>query len=220
MINLRSPQEILETPHYIVTNAQSLVYRDGIPLEKGAVLTPRKLEEKEEFFQKYCWFWSVYPDRYIDMITPVGSKFKLKFFQRIFLRVCLRHGRIATIAPRAAGKSFICLLALFLICMFRPHSKCFNCAPGKAQGAKIASQKIKQILELLPPLRWEIEKENYGADYTTIKFKNGSEFTVLSPLNSTRGQRATFGIIDEYRDHDADDISEIILPRQTGGLQW
>lgn len=212
MINLRSPQEILDTPHYIVTNAQSLVYRDGIPLEKGAVLTPRKLEEKENFFQKHCWFWSVYPDRYIDMITPVGSKFKLKFFQRIFLRVCLRHGRIATIAPRAAGKSFICLLALFLICMFRPHSKCFNCAPGKAQGAKIAQQKIKQILELLPPLRWEIEKENYGADYTTIKFKNGSEFTVLSPLNSTRGQRATFGIIDEYRDHDADDISEIILP--------
>ena len=50
MINLRSPQEILNTPHYIVTNAQSLVYRDGIPLEKGAVLTPRKLEEKEDFF--------------------------------------------------------------------------------------------------------------------------------------------------------------------------
>lgn len=34
----------------------------------------------------------------------------------------------------------------------------------------------------------------------------------MTPINSTRGNRATAGIIDEYRDHDADDINEIILP--------
>lgn len=34
----------------------------------------------------------------------------------------------------------------------------------------------------------------------------------MSPLGSTRGNRATFGILDEFRDHDATDISEIILP--------
>jgi hypothetical protein len=35
---------------------------------------------------------------------------------------------------------------------------------------------------------------------------------IMSPLNSTRGNRATAGIRDEFRDHDPDDISEIILP--------
>ena len=35
---------------------------------------------------------------------------------------------------------------------------------------------------------------------------------IMSPINSTRGNRATAGILDEYRDHDADDINEIILP--------
>lgn len=35
---------------------------------------------------------------------------------------------------------------------------------------------------------------------------------VMSPINSTRGNRATAGILDEYRDHSADDINEIILP--------
>lgn len=34
----------------------------------------------------------------------------------------------------------------------------------------------------------------------------------MSPINSTRGNRATAGILDEFRDHDADDINEIILP--------
>lgn len=34
----------------------------------------------------------------------------------------------------------------------------------------------------------------------------------MTPLNSTRGNRATCGILDEFRDHDADDINEIILP--------
>jgi hypothetical protein len=34
----------------------------------------------------------------------------------------------------------------------------------------------------------------------------------MTPISSTRGNRATAGIIDEYRDHSAEDISEIILP--------
>ena len=34
----------------------------------------------------------------------------------------------------------------------------------------------------------------------------------MSPINSTRGNRATAGILDEFRDHDANDINEIILP--------
>ena len=197
--NILTPEEILNTEHYVSKKNSSTIYRDGIPLEKGAALTSKKIDDKIEMFQKYCWYWSIYPDRYIELITPVESKFKLKFFQRMFLRTCLRHGRILTVAPRAAGKSFICILALILICIFRPHSKAFSCAPGKAQSAKISQQKIKQIFELFPILKWEIEKENYGADYTTIKFKNGSEFSVMSAINSTRGQRATFGIIDEYR---------------------
>jgi hypothetical protein len=43
----------------------------------------------------------------------------------MFLRACLRYGRVLTIAPRAAGKSFICILALYLICIFRPGTHVF-----------------------------------------------------------------------------------------------
>jgi hypothetical protein len=136
----------------------------------------------------------------VDLITPSDSKFSLKFFQRLFLRELLRKGRVLTIASRAAGKSFICILALILICIFRPKSHVFQCAPGKGQGAKIATQKIKQLFDLLPLLKNEIIGEgNFGADYVRLSFKNGSFLDIMSPINSTRGNRATAGIIDEFR---------------------
>ena len=45
-----------------------------------------------------------------------------------------------------------------------------------------------------------------------LTFRNKSVFDVMTPLNSTRGNRATCGILDEFRDHLAEDINEIILP--------
>lgn len=207
------PKDIINVVHSS-THGQSKTYmKNGIVLEKGVVLTPQRVERNFELYKKYYEVWSVYPDLYLKEILPSTSKFRLKFFQILFLRACLRHGRILTIAPRAAGKSFICILALMLICIFRPGSRCFSCAPGKAQSAKIASQKIHQLWEIYPLLKSEIQGEgNFGSDYVTLTFRNGSQLTIMTPINSTRGNRATAGIIDEYRDHDADDINEIILP--------
>jgi hypothetical protein len=97
--------------------------------------------------------------------------------------------------------------------MFRPGSHVFQCAPGKAQGAKIANQKIHQLWDLLPLLKEEILGDgNFGNDYVKLSFRNGSILDVISPLNSARGNRATCGILDEFRDHLAEDINEIILP--------
>ena len=84
--------------------------------------------------------------------------------------------------------------------MFRPGSHVFQCAPGKAQGAKIANQKIHQLWDYFPLLKEEILGEgNFGADYVRLTFRNGSLMDIMSPINSTRGNRATAGILDEYR---------------------
>lgn len=200
VLNLPLPGAILNTIHYVIGKASKNFMRDGIPLEKGAVISEKRIDKNFELYKSYCKLWSIYPDLYIKLITPTTSKFKLKFFQILFLRICLRHGRVLTIAPRAAGKSFICLLALYLICIFRPGSHVFQCAPGKAQGAKIANQKIHQLWDLLPLLKEEIVGEgNFGNDYVKLTFRNGSLMDIMSPLNSTRGNRATAGILDEFR---------------------
>jgi hypothetical protein len=53
---------------------------------------------------------------------------------------------------------------------------------------------------------------NFGKDYVSLKFRNGSTFEVVGALESTRGQRKHGGLIDEVRDHDANLISEVVLP--------
>ena len=200
MTQILFPEQIKEITHAALSKTNKVYMKDGIVLEKGAILTPNRVDRNLELYKKYYEYWSVYPDRFLQLLLPSTSKFKLKFFQILFLRACLRHGRILTIAPRAAGKSFICILALMLICIFRPGSRCFSCAPGKAQSAKIASQKIHQIWEIYPLLKSEILGEgNFGADYCLLSYRNGSQLTIMTPINSTRGNRATAGIIDEYR---------------------
>ena len=69
----------------------------------------------------------------MDLIKRTDSRFNLFFYQRLFLRLIMRHGRIAVIAPRAFSKSFISILGMYLMCIFRPGIKLFICAPGKAR---------------------------------------------------------------------------------------
>ena len=125
----------------------------------------------------------------------------------------MRHGRVCVIAPRAFSKSFISILGMYLMCMLRPGIKVFICAPGKAQSAKIAKEKLFELYQLFPLLKQELIGEGtYGVDYVTLPFRNGSIFDVVSPLNSQRGGRRGGGILDEYRDHIAEELHSIVLP--------
>lgn len=177
----------------------SKFYRGDIQLDKGAKVDKYRVDKNVELYKQYMTYFINYPDKFIDLITPVDSKVRLKFFQKMFLRVCLRYGRVLTIAPRAAGKSFICILALYLICIFRPKVHVFICSPGKTQSVKIATAKIKQLIDMFPLLKNELFTDQYANDYVKLTFRNGSIFDVITPLNSSRGQRANVGILDEFR---------------------
>lgn len=115
----------------LINTGISKVYRDGVELEKGVVLTEDRINQNKKLYEKYCNFFSAYPDLFIDKITPPDSSFKLFEYQRIFLRACMRYRYFFCTAPRAFSKSFISILALILKCIFQPRSKLFICAPGK-----------------------------------------------------------------------------------------
>ena len=100
---------------------------------------------------------------------------------------------------RAFSKSFISILAGYMRCMFLANENFAIAAPGKAQGAKIAQQKIKEIWNHWPLLEKELVKKNMGTDYVNLVFKNGSTFQVTGALDSTRGERKTSMLIDELR---------------------
>lgn len=165
--------------------------REGVEIEKGAVLTEPYLIEHEDLFRKYCNFFSAYPDLFLDLITPSDSNFHLYFYQRIMLRALMRFRDVYVVACRAFSKSFLTILAIILQCIFMPGTKRFICAPNKTQSAKIGQEKIYEIYQRWPLLRREViggdiseTPGNFGKDYITLKFRNGSVFDVKNPTAS------------------------------------
>ena len=131
----------------------------------------------------------------------------------------MRFKDIYVTAPRAFSKSFITILAMILQCIFIPGTKRFICAPNKTQAAQIAKEKIVEIYDRWPLLRKEViggeisdTPGNFGKDYVTLKFRNGSQFDVVGALDSQRGGRRHGGLIDEVRDHEEGPINEVVLP--------
>lgn len=209
----------LRDPDDSTFNQHERIYRDGIELDKGTVITEQWLQKNEELLYD-CWnIYTVYPDIYLDLIKPVDSNFNLFPYQRMFLRVCMRYTHIYITAARATSKTFLSILAKYLQCVFLPGHVGSIVAPNKSQAAKITKQKIQEIWRIWPLLKNELElyngepHANFGKDYTELYFKNGSKLSVVGALDSDRGIRTHATLIDEARDQDGDAIAEIILPQ-------
>ena len=193
--------------------------REGTIIDKGVILNENYLHTNLDNIGDVMSIFTAYPDIYLDIIKPQDSSFTLFFYQRITLRALMRFKDIFVTAPRAFSKSFITILAMILQCIFIPGTKRFICAPNKTQAAQIAKEKIVEIYDRWPLLRKEIiggeisdTPGNFGKDYVTLKFRNGSQFDVVGALDSTRGGRRHGGLIDEVRDHEEQPINEIVLP--------
>ena len=186
--------------------------REGIKIDKGVILTEERIDRYYDLYTKYINFFTVYPDLFIDLITPKDSQWSLFPYQRIFLRACMRYRYHYCTAPRAFAKSFLSILALYLRCIFLPRSKVFICAPGKEQGTKIAIEKLTEIWDTFPLLEKEIISKNFTTDMVRLTFRNGSVFDIVAAQNAQRGGRRHAGIIDEVRDHDGDMLNAIVLP--------
>ena len=212
-------QKILLPAERLIDSSIKIGQRDGTIIEKGVILNESYLDENIEKIGEVMSIFSAYPDIYLDLIKPQDSSFTLFFYQRITLRALMRFKDVFGTAPRAFSKSFITILAMMLQCIFIPGTKRFICAPNKTQAAQIAKEKIVEIYDRWPMLRKEIiggeisdTPGNFGKDYVTLKFRNGSQFDVVGALDSQRGGRRHGGLIDEVRDHEETPINEVVLP--------
>ena len=211
--------KLLENKENFFSTILQIGTNRGTPVEKGVILNEDYLIEIEDKLREKFEFYTAYPDIFLDDITPVESNFKLFFYQRIMLRALMRYKEVYLTACRATSKSFITILALILQCIFIPGTKRFICAPFKVQSAKIAKEKLTEIFQIWPLLRREIVggditelPGNYGKDYVTLSFRNKSQLDVVGASDSTRGGRRHGGLIDESRDHDEEELNEIVLP--------
>ena len=155
------------------------------------------VEKNRELLEKYMEYFSVYPDIFLDVIAPADSRFHLYFYQRIFLRACMRYKYHYCIASRGYSKSFLSILAGILRCIFLPGTTMFLVAPGASQGVEIAQEKINLILSIWPMLGAEIAKKNESQKEINLFFKNGSNFDVLTVTSKSRGLRRNAGKLPE-----------------------
>lgn len=181
--------------------------------EKSQADKLNKLKANQHKFMLWASFFLKYPDYFIDMITPINSYFKLYPYQRIILRVFFRYQYVFGTLTRGASKSFLEIMANFLLDIMKPGLKnSITAAGSKQQGRDIANEKFNEIKSLFPALEKEIMSLSVGKDYLDLKTYNNSELNIVGCHNTSRGGRKHLGTIEEAFDIDVTTMNDVILP--------
>lgn len=171
--------------------------------------------------RNYISFWREYPDLFVDFLQTGGDfekdkPFKFFFYQRVFLRACMRYQYVYMVFPRAYSKSFLSMMTLMIRCILYPGAHLFVTAGGKEQSASIMKEKVQEICNLIPAFKREIEwkrgETQEGKDYAVYIFKNKSTFDNLAARESSRGQRRHGGLIEECVGVDGNILQQVIIP--------
>lgn len=162
-------------------------------------LSEERIKAQLFYLRHLIAFFREYPDIFIDFIKGENCTFEFYTYQRIFLRVVMRHRYVYATFPRAYSKSFLSMMVLILRCILYPNSHLFVTTGGKEQAASITIAKVDEICKLIPALQNEIDwsrgQSKKSKDDVTYIFKNGSVIDILPAKESSRGQRRTGGRI-------------------------
>lgn len=167
--------------------------------------------------REYISFWREYPDIFVEFLCGSNpNNFKLYFYQRVFLRAVMRHRYSYATFPRAYSKSFLSVLVLMLRCILYPGSHLFVTTGGKEQAAGILKEKQEELCKLIPGLANELDmtrgKTKTSKDNIELLFKNGSKLDIMAARQSSRGKRATGGLMEECILIDQVLLNEVIIP--------
>ena len=189
---------------------------EGLGLKQG--LSEERAHNQLEHLRNMFSFYREYPDLLVDFMLKDNNphNFHFYFYQRIFLRIVMRHRYVYATFPRAYSKSFLSMMVLMLRCILYPGSQLFVTTGGKEQAASITIAKIEEICKLIPALNneinWDRGVSKKSKDDVKYVFKNGSTIDILAARQSSRGQRRTGGLMEECVLIDGDILNEVIIP--------
>ena len=194
---------------------------DLVSLSLGSVkkvgLSEERIKNQKDKLRQYIAFWREYPDIFVDFLCGSNPEnFHLFFYQRVFLRAVMRHRYAYATFPRAYSKSFLSVLVLMLRCILYPGSHLFVTTGGKEQAAGIAREKAEEICKLIPGIKNEIDwsrgASKASKNMVEYIFKNGSKLDIMAAQQSSRGKRATGGLMEECILIDQQLLNEVIIP--------
>lgn len=184
---------------------------------KKTGLSEERIRAQIPIIRDYVAYWREYPDKFVDFLCGSNPEnFHLFFYQRVFLRAVMRHRYAYATFPRAYSKSFLSVLVLMIRCILYPGSHLFVTTGGKEQAAGIAREKAEEICKLIPGMKNEIDWSRGAtkASKNTVEyiFKNGSKLDIIAAQQSSRGKRATGGLMEECILIDQTLLNEVIIP--------
>ena len=181
-------------------------------------LSEERIRESLPIIRQYIAYWREYPDMFVEFLCgPTNPEnFHLFFYQRLFLRAVMRHRYAYATFPRAYSKSFLSVLILMLRCVLYPGAHLFVTTGGKEQAAGIAREKAEELCKLIPGLKNEIDwsrgASKASKNMVEYLFKNGSKLDIMAAQQSSRGKRATGGLVEECILVDQTLLNEVIIP--------
>lgn len=186
-------------------------------LTRKVGLSEERIKEVLPIIRQYIAFWREYPDIFVEFLCGNNPEnFNLFFYQRVFLRAVMRHRYAYATFPRAYSKSFLSVLILMLRCTLFPGAHLFVTTGGKEQAAGIAREKAEELCKLIPGLKNEIDwtrgQTKASKNMVEYKFKNGSKLDIIAAQQSSRGKRATGGLMEECILIDQTLLNEVIIP--------
>ena len=193
----------------------------ALSLSKGGKkmgLSEERIREQLPVIREYIAFWREYPDMFVEFLCGETNpeNFHLFFYQRLFLRAVMRHRYAYATFPRAYSKSFLSVLILMLRCVLFPGAHLFVTTGGKEQAAGIAREKAEELCKLIPGLKNEIDwtrgASKASKNMVEYLFKNGSKLDIMAAQQSSRGKRATGGLVEECILVDQTLLNEVIIP--------
>ena len=180
-------------------------------------LSEERIRAQLPVIRQYVAFWREYPDMFVEFLCGNNPEnFNLFFYQRLFLRAVIRHRYAYATFPRAYSKSFLSVLILMLRCVLYPGAHLFVTTGGKEQAAGIAREKAEELCKLIPGLKNEIDwsrgASKASKNMVEYIFKNGSKLDIMAAQQSSRGKRATGGLMEECILIDQTLLNEVIIP--------
>ena len=180
-------------------------------------LSEERIRAQLPIIKQYVAYWREYPDMFVEFLCGTNPEnFQLYFYQRVFLRAVMRHKYAYATFPRAYSKSFLSVLILMLRCVLYPGAHLFVTTGGKEQAAGIAREKAEELCKLIPGLKNEIDwsrgASKASKNMVEYLFKNGSKLDIMAAQQSSRGKRATGGLVEECILVDQTMLNEVIIP--------
>jgi ribonucleoside-diphosphate reductase alpha chain len=128
-------------------------------------------------------------DLFLDLITPEMGGIRLDLDQRVFLRSILRFVSVYGVFPRGYGKTFVEVLAMYLVSILFPDIEISMSAQTKDNATKLLEEKHREIIKFYPLLANEITKASFPKDAAEIIFASGGRIDVMANNQSSKGAR-------------------------------